>query len=309
KVDVRAVLKTVVFLADGKPVGICLRGDRQLNEVKLKNHLGANELVPAEAEDIKAMGSVAGFVAPLHLKNTTILWDRSVLTGEKWITGSNRADYHCLDFVPEPERESFDFALAVAGDPSPAGDGLLKEMKGIEVGHIFKLGRKYTDAFQISVLDENGKAIIPTMGCYGVGVNRTLATVIEQWHDDAGIKWPISAAPFEVCLIDIARQPEEKAQAEALYTALCTAGVDVFWDDRDARPGIKFNDADLIGYPIRITMGKSYFQNGELEVNDRSRDESHKWTGNTEELLEKILKLRTELYALLEQRVQQSLMD
>lgn len=302
KVPETSILKTVLYSAGQQAVAVCLRGDREINEIKLANHLGGAVPVPATPEQIQSLGSVMGFIGPLGLsKDVRILWDQSLTAGgPEWIIGANEAEYHCGGCVLDPARESVDLALARAGDPSPAGDGELKEMKGIEVGHIFKLGKKYTEAFKVSVQGEDGKPVTPVMGTYGVGVNRTMATIIEQWHDDKGVRWPISAAPYEVALVSIAKGDEELAKAREFYEALVAAGCDVLWDDRSARPGVKFADAELIGYPIRLTMGKSYFQDGELEVVRRSNGEQLKWSGDVAALVESVLKLRSELYAELE---------
>ena len=302
EISATEILKIVMYMADEKPVAVCIRGDRDVNEVKLMNQLGATVLAPATAEQIKAAGSVIGFIGPLGLaKDVRLLWDLSLTAGgPEWVVGANEAEYHLGGCVLDPDRASVDLALAIAGDPSPAGDGVLKEMKGIEVGHIFKLGKKYTDAFQISVQGEDGRPLTPVMGCYGVGVNRTMATIIEQWHDDKGIRWPISAAPYEIALVSITKSDDEAAQARAFYEALMAAGCDVLWDDRDMRPGVKFNDAELIGYPIRLTMGKSFFQDGELEVQLRAKNEQSKIKGDAAELVQAVLRMRTELYAELE---------
>ena len=298
-----AILKMVLYYVDGNPVAVAIRGDRDVNEIKLGNHLGANEIVPATAAQVQALGSVVGFIGPVGLPDSVrILWDLSLTAGSQadWITGANEAEYHVGGLVLDAGRESVDLALARAGDPSPAGDGVLKEMKGIEVGHIFKLGRKYTEAFKISVQGEDGKPVTPTMGCYGIGINRTMATIIEQWHDDRGIRWPIAAAPFEIALVSIAKGDEELAQAREFYDALMAAGLDVLWDDRPLRPGVKFNDAELIGYPIRLTMGKSYFQDGELEVQLRGSGEQLKIKGDLKQLVAEVKDLRSKLYAELE---------
>lgn len=297
-----AILKTVVYYADEEPVAVCMRGDREVNEIKLSNYLGAGTLVPASPDQIKAIGSVIGFIGPIGLTgDVRLLWDLSLSAGgPEWIIGANETEYHLGGCVLDPQRESVDLALARAGDPSPAGDGILKEMKGIEVGHIFKLGKKYSDAFKITVQGEDGRPLTPVMGSYGVGVNRTMATIIEQWHDDKGIRWPISAAPYEIALVSIAKGDDEMEKARAFYDALIAAGCDVIWDDRGTRPGVKFNDAELIGYPIRLTMGKSYFQDGELEVNERAKGTQSKWEGDIPALVESVLKLRNELYAELE---------
>ncbi|MCR9144505.1 MAG: proline--tRNA ligase [bacterium] len=297
-----AILKTVLYYADGKPVAVCLRGDRDVNEIKLSNHLDGATVLPATPQQIKELGSVIGFIGPLGLsKDARIVWDLSLTEGgPEWIVGANEAEYHCGGCVLDPARESVDLALAQAGDPSPAGDGVLKEIKGIEVGHIFKLGKKYTEAFKVTVQGEDGRPLTPVMGCYGVGVNRTMATIIEQWHDDKGILWPISAAPYEIALVSIAKGEDEIAKAREFYEALTAAGCDVLWDDRPARPGVKFGDAELIGYPIRLTMGKGYFQDGELEVVRRADGEQLKCSGDTAALVGQVLKLREELYAELE---------
>ena len=149
----------------------------------------------------------------------------------------------------------------------------MNERRGIEVGHIFKLGYKYTKSMNLTVLDEKGKAVYPIMGCYGIGVNRTMAAVVEQNYDEKGILWPISVAPFHVHLVGIAKADDEIAAVEEMYTLIRASGIDVLFDDRRVSPGIKFADADLIGIPIRVTVGKSFFQNGEIEIKLRRQSE------------------------------------
>jgi prolyl-tRNA synthetase len=191
--------------------------------------------------------------------------------------------------------ERTDLASAVEGDPAPNGDGKLIEVKGIEVGHIFKLGNKYTKAFSVSVLDEKGKSVIPTMGCYGIGVNRTLAAVIEQNSSESGIVWPLSAAPFEMVLVSIAKKPEDIEKIEKVYKSLVDAGCDILWDDRDERPGVKFSDADLIGFPIRITVGKTFIENGSVEVQIQGESDKRTLTGSLSEITDTITELRAVL--------------
>ena len=301
KVPASAIAKTVLYRADETLVGVVLRADRQVNEVKLKNALGAISLEPASEADIVSLGSVPGYIAPLGLGDTRLLWDASLNTAPEFVIGSNQKDHHCRGFVPNPSRESQDLALAVAGDPSPTGDGLLREMKGIEVGHIFKLGYKYTKAFNVSVLGEDGRPVVPIMGCYGIGVNRSMATIIEQWHDEKGIRWPISAAPFELCLVGIARGEDEQARVREVYEGLLAAGCEVLWDDRDARPGVKFNDAELIGFPLRLTLGKGYFEKGEAELSLRQSGEQRKLTGDVASVVRGVLLAREELHRELRQ--------
>jgi prolyl-tRNA synthetase len=150
----------------------------------------------------------------------------------------------------------------------------MDERKGIEVGHIFKLGYKYTKSMELTVLDENGKAVHPIMGCYGIGINRTMAAVIEQHNDEKGIVWPMTVAPFQVHLVGIAKTEDEIAAVDEIYETLAGAGVEVLYDDRKASPGVKFADADLIGMPVRVTVGKSYFKDGEIEVKLRGESEA-----------------------------------
>ncbi|MBU44358.1 MAG: proline--tRNA ligase [Spirochaetaceae bacterium] len=298
------LLKSVLYRTESGLVFIGIRGDRDINEVKLKNHLGCSELEPASDKDFEKIGSVAGSAGPFGLKqadNLKLLFDLSALTRPTWITGGNARDLHVKGFwlTDEQRKAAVDLALAVDGDPSPAGDGPLKAMRGIEVGHIFKLGRKYTDAFKMTVLDPDQKPITPIMGCYGVGINRTMATVIEQSHDDKGIIWPISVAPFEICLVSITKTEEEKGRAQEVYEAFLNRGLDVLWDDRDLRPGVRFNDAELLGYPIRITLGKFFFQEDQAELQVRKTGEAKKVEAGKDfqGLIQEVESIRNQLLA------------
>ncbi|MBI3395936.1 MAG: proline--tRNA ligase, partial [Spirochaetia bacterium] len=181
KVEPTAILKTLVYKADDGFAAAMLRGDRQINEVKLKNKTGAVELRAATPEEIESLGTVAGYIGPQGIPETVAMfWDMSLSTGQEWVVGANDRDHHCTGYMLPDGLELVDLALAVAGDPSPAGDGKLTAVKGIEVGHIFKLGDKYTKAFDVKVLDEGGRPVTPLMGCYGIGVTRTIAAIIEQ---------------------------------------------------------------------------------------------------------------------------------
>ena len=279
-----------------------LRGDREINEAKLRNHLQVQELRPASLEETKKLKLVAGFIGPLlseeELAKILILWDHSVKTGETFVIGANEKDYHYMDYIPNPKIKSYDLALARAGDPVPSrsGKGKLKEMRGIELGHIFKLNQKYSAAFGMKVLNQKGKESIPFMGCYGIGINRALATIIEQHHDEKGICWPISAAPFEILLLSICKSQEELKKAGLFYEALLKAGCETLWDDRDIGPGVKFKDAELIGFPIRVTMGKNYFTSGILEVQLRATAKEEKIEGNIEALVQKVIALKKGLW-------------
>jgi len=298
KVEVRSVLKSVLYEADGEPILVCLRADRDVNEIKLKNVLDGKEAAAGSDALFATIGSVAGFIGPSGLDpSVRVLYDQSTLYGTEWVTGANEQDHHLTGFVIPEEAERFDLALAREGDLSPAGDGVLHEIKGIEVGHIFKLGYKYTEAFDVTVLDENGRPVRPIMGCYGIGVNRTMAAIIEQNYDEQGIIWPIPVAPFEICLVGIAKGEEDEAKVNAIYEAFIAAGLDVLYDDRPLRPGVKFSDAELIGFPIRITAGKTYFEKGSLELQIRSSGEKRLLEGSIEEVIREIRQVRETLYA------------
>ncbi len=286
-----------------KLVMILIRGDRQLNETKLKNYFQAIEVYPASEKDFEEIGSVVGYAGPMNLNTSIpILYDLSVATRKSWITGANEKHYHIENFHPVLIDKNWsqylvDLAIAKAGDLDPNGKGVLKEIRGIEVGHIFKLGQKYTKAMDFSLLGLDQKRIYPLMGCYGIGINRTMATIIEQNHDDKGIQWPISVAPFEIVLIDIAKNQEEKDQVEEIYDSLLKEHFEVLWDNRDVRPGVKFIDSELIGFPIRITIGKNYFENQEIELYIRKTDQ--KYLVPKQELISKLQSIREFLFSLL----------
>ncbi|TGK78009.1 proline--tRNA ligase [Leptospira montravelensis] len=270
------LLKAVALWADGTYVLVFLEGDRELNENKLKNHLACNELRPMGPVEMEKLGLVPGFIGPGFPKSETlkVFVDSLIDWNFGYISGANEVDYHIagvklVNFFKEEEVTKIDVSQAKVGDPCPnCGTGLTAE-KGIEVGHIFKLGQKYSKAFDITVLNDKGKATTTTMGCYGIGVNRCMATVIEQCNDDKGIFWPVSIAPFTVCLVSIAKNPDDIAKIDSIYKALVAAGIEVLWDDRDLGPGFKFKDSELIGFPIRLTLGKGFLEKGEITILDR----------------------------------------
>ena len=271
-------LKSLIYLADGKPVMAVVPGDREINEVKLKNALGAFEVELAPdsvVEDVT--GAPVGFAGPVTKKKIRAIFDPAISNAHNAITGANERDRHFAGVNPERDfqiTEQADITSAVKGDACPRCGAAMNERKGIEVGHIFKLGYKYTKSMNLTVLDESGKAVHPIMGCYGIGVNRTMAAVIEQHNDEKGIVWPMTVAPFQAHLVGIAKTDEETAAVDEIYDMLSGAGIDVLYDDRRASAGVKFADADLIGMPIRVTVGKSYFKDGEIEVKLRSESEA-----------------------------------
>ena len=276
----KAVFLIGTINGEDKFIFAVLRGDHELNETKLANVVKAQALRPATDEEITAVGAVPGYASPMAVKNTIVVADKAIAKGTNFVSGANEEGYHCLnvnvrrDFEPDIVT---DLIAVEKGMPCPECETPLNSTRGIEVGNIFKLGTKYSDSMGAKVLDENGKMQPLVMGCYGIGVGRLLACIIEAHHDDHGIIWPISVAPFEVQIVVLTgRKPAgELEAAEKLYGQLKAAGLDVLLDDRDERAGVKFNDADLIGIPIRLTVGSRGLANGQVEMklrheNDRS---------------------------------------
>jgi prolyl-tRNA synthetase len=274
-------LKTLMVEgADGAVAAMILRGDHELNAVKAQKLEGvANPLRMAAAERVReAAGSDLGSLGPVGFRGT-IYVDHAAAQRADFVCGANEKDVHLTGVnwgrdLPFPE--SVDIRNVVPGDPSPTGNGTLQIARGIEVGHIFQLGQLYSQAMQASVLDEQGKAVTMFMGCYGIGVTRVVAAAIEQNHDANGIIWPEPLAPFNVIVVPINYQKSERVRraADQLYEDLGAAGVDVLLDDRDARPGVKFADAELIGIPHRLVVGDRSLDTGKLEYRHRRDSES-----------------------------------
>ena len=250
-------------------VCVLIRADLEVNEAKLAGALKAAEVVLAEDEEIRAVaGAPHGFVGPVTVK-CPVVQDLSVNDMHDAIAGAGKEGFHIKHVEPGRDYTAWlntDVRTVVAGDKCPSCGGTFYTRKGNELGHIFKLGKKYTESMGVTYLDKNGKASVPTMGCYGIGVDRVLASVIEANHDDKGIIWPMSLAPYKVCIVPIKYKDAMKDAADKLYAALVAAGVEVLLDDRDERPGVKFNDADLIGFPIRITVGEKNLPNVEVKL-------------------------------------------
>ena len=261
-------------------LALVLRGDHQLNEIKVEKLDGiAVPLRMASPEQVKqACGAEPGSVGPVGL-NIRVIADRSAAAAADFICGANVDGKHLTGVnwgrdLPEPELA--DLRNVVEGDRSPDGKGSLTITRGIEVGHIFQLGQKYSEALNCAALDENGRSQILTMGCYGIGVSRVVAAAIEQNHDERGIVWPAPLAPFQVALVsmNMQRSPEVAEASAKLYAELLAAGVDVLWDDRDARPGVKFADIELIGIPHRVVVGDRGLAAGTVEYRGRREAES-----------------------------------
>ncbi len=274
------LVKTLIFLADEKPVAVLMRGDHDLNEVKLKNVLGVQQMDMADAETVKNItGADVGFAGPVGLpSDMTIVGDLAIADMKNFITGANRTDAHLVGVNWQRDAalpKLFDLRVITEKDPCPRCGGRIEIKKGIEVGHIFKLGTKYSEIMGATFLDANGKEKPIIMGCYGIGVGRTVAAAIEQNHDDKGIVFPGPLAPFDVIISVInVKDNEMMAAADKIYRELTENGLDVLLDDREERPGVKFKDAELIGIPVRITVGKKLKEKGMVEFTIRSTGET-----------------------------------
>ncbi|MCJ7590274.1 MAG: proline--tRNA ligase [Woeseiaceae bacterium] len=279
-ISAEQTLKTLIVEGNNGPIALALRGDHELNAVKAQKIPGvASPLTMASPESIvKATGCGPGFVGPIGL-DIPIYYDHATLGMGDFVCGGNEKDTHYTgaNFGRDLESpQTVDIRNVVAGDRTPGGKGTLSIARGIEVGHIFQLGTQYSEAMNATVQDPEGKNQIMSMGCYGIGVTRIVGAAIEQNHDDAGIIWPASIAPFDVVLVPINmhRSDDLKVAAEALYAELTERGFEVLFDDRDVRPGVKFADAELIGIPHRLVISDRGLAAGELEYRHRSDTES-----------------------------------
>ncbi len=278
-----AFVKSLVYVADGKPVMVCVHGDRDVNEVKLKRFLDAKTLALADFETIvKASGANAGSVGPVNPADASvrIVADSALKGATGLLVGANKDDYHLknVDLARDTKLTDADFAdlvISAAGDLCPVCGKPIVIRRGIEVGQVFKLGTKYTKAFEAVFKNDKLESRTMIMGCYGVGVSRTLQAVIEQSHDKDGIVWPASVAPYQVVIENLDPETVEvTAVADRLEADLEAAGIDVIVDDRAERPGVKFKDADLIGFPVRVVVGAKGLANGGIEVKRRDQDKS-----------------------------------
>jgi prolyl-tRNA synthetase len=275
-------LKTLIVAgSDGTPRALLLRGDHELNAIKAQKLPGvASPLRMASAAEVQAAtGCAPGSIGPVGLTALPVYADHAALVMADFVCGANEEDVHYTGANwgrDLPEAAAADLRNVVPGDPSPSGRGSLRIVRGIEVGHIFQLGRKYSAAMNATVLDEAGSAMPMLMGCYGIGVTRIVAAAIEQNHDQHGIIWPDPIAPYHVCLVplNLQKSPRVRSVADALYAQLCAAGIDVLYDDRDARPGVKFADAELLGIPHRVVVGERGLEAGTLEYRHRRATDS-----------------------------------
>ena len=269
-------IKTLIYMADEKPVLALLRGDHQLNQSKLSAATGAGQLRAANDEEIfNLLGAHAGSLGAVGVEKDglQVLADEQLRGRARMTTGANRDGFHLrgVDVARDiPNAQFVDLREAQAGEQSPNGGGVLQASRCIELGHIFKLGNKYSRAMGATFLDQNGKTQIMEMGCYGLGVPRVMATLAETSRDERGVIWPANVAPFDVHLLQLERDEAMGAIAQRIYDALKARGIDVLWDDRNERPGAKFADADLFGVPQRVLIGKTTRESGQVEWKQRS---------------------------------------
>ncbi|MDR0908618.1 MAG: proline--tRNA ligase [Spirochaetaceae bacterium] len=280
KCDVKSSIKTLIYRTNNKDipfVAVCMRGDIEVNEVKLANLVDASEIGMASDEDAKRLCNASfGSLGPVGLKSMPIVADLSAAAVPVSVVGALEDGYHYKNAVYGRDWEAWkvaDVRTVKAGDLCPHCGGELYQKQGNELGHIFKLGYKYTKSMQVSYLDEEGKSQIPTMGCYGIGIDRTLASIIEEHHDDKGIVWPMSVAPFQVLIVPIKYEGAAKEAADTLAAKLEALGAEVLLDDRNERPGVKFNDADLIGIPLRVVIGDKGLANNPPQIELKKRSE------------------------------------
>lgn len=279
KLPVEKSMKAVAFQSEKGLILCFVRGDHEVNEIKVVNTVGVTEVEMAEPELLAQAGTVGGYMGPVGLdpKKVIIVVDQSVMKMHNICCGANDEGYHFLnvnpgrDFTPTYVA---DIRLMAEGDPCPHCGAPVKKARGIEVGQVFKLFTKYSQAMKATFLDENGKEQPMVMGCYGIGVGRTMAAAVEQNNDKDGMIWPAAIAPYQVLVVPVnVKDADSNAKAEAIYNELLDAGLEVVIDDRKERPGVKFKDADLIGYPLRVVVGPKTLQTGELEVKIRKSGE------------------------------------
>lgn len=283
QVPADTTMKAVVYRVEDLVILAMVRGDHEVNEISLQHAVDSDfELEPATPEDLERVGLVAGFISPVGLTatdNFKIVVDPSVMALKAAVGGANEKDMHYKNISPARDFDAESIIVATirmgtVEDPCPHCGGHLEMARGIEVGQVFKLGTKYSEAMNATFLDQNGRPAPMIMGCYGIGVSRTMAAIIEQSHDEDGMIWPRAVAPFEVVIVPINAKDEAlMTVANEVYGKLQAAGVDVLLDDRKDRAGVKFKDADLIGYPLRITISKTTIESGEIEIRTRKTGE------------------------------------
>ena len=285
-------IKAVFYSADGDIIIVAIRGDLEVNEIKLKNFLGVSELDMATDDQVKAAGLVAGYASPLGLEGIRRIADDSVQLGNNFVVGANKPNAHLVnanyprDFQVD---DILDIASARAGHACIRCGSELRISRGIEAGHVFKVGRGYSEKFDSKFLDSDGQEKTTTMGCYGIGVGRILGSAIEQNHDDRGVIFPPAIAPYQIHLVALnVANDDVREAAEKLYGSLVAAGRDVLFDDREESAGVKFNDADLLGMPLRVTVSPRSLQQGGVELKERYQDRNEARTVPVDDALSAI---------------------
>ena len=278
KVSPDRLVKTLLYRTPADEIiAVLIRGDHEANEIKINRFLGTTEIALANAETVSNVSSApVGFAGPVGLKGIRIIADHAIKAMRNFVAGGNKDDTHLINVNWDRDFsvEAFlDLRQARAGDRSPRSEDRLQEAKGIEVGHVFLLGTKYSKAMNATFLDADGRETLAIMGCYGIGVSRTAAAAIEQNHDDKGMVWPVPIAPFHVHLLPVTASEQVVKTAGMLYDSCADAGLEVLWDDRDERAGVKFNDADLIGAPFHLTIGDRGLAQGMVELKRRGTGE------------------------------------
>lgn len=298
--DIQHTLKSLIYKSvvgdEEEFIFVALLGDDKINEIKLKNYVSADHLSMATDNELLKLSLIKGYMGPVGLNNLRVVFDDQIRVNDSYVIGGNKEGYHQDNFsiskyYKEPELTSL--RMSQEGDLDASGNQI-KTCRGIEVGHIFQLGDKYTNALEATVLDQNGKAMYPLMGCYGIGVSRIMGAAIEQSHDEDGIIWPKAMSPFDVHFIGITKTEEYQNKAEEIYQSLKVAGMDVVFDDRKVGPGFKFKDADLLGVPLQVVLGERDFkETGKLNIINRKTKE--KVSVDESELVQKIQELMEKL--------------
>lgn len=274
-VDSKRCIKTLVYMADNEPIVVLMLGEYEANDVKIQKVHPCNDIRMATDEEIALTFKASpGSLGPVGIKDIPVYADFQLEGRQNLVCGANEDAYHFVNVCLDRDANIagyYDLRMMEEGEPSPDGKGVIALTRGIEVGQIFKLGTKYSEALGATVLDENGKSVPIIMGCYGIGVSRTMAAAVEQNFDDKGIIWPKEIAPYHVIVIPVnSKNEEQMAIAESIYKELQEAGIEVVLDDRKERAGVKFNDADLIGFPIRVTVGKNTPETNKVEFKLRT---------------------------------------
>ncbi|MCL2140168.1 MAG: proline--tRNA ligase [Dehalococcoidia bacterium] len=278
RISANQTLKAVLYHIDGEVIFVVVRGDLDVNEIKLKKVLNSSNLRLASDDEVKNAGIIAGSASPIGLRDIRIVADESIASGTNYVVGANKKGYHFknANYPRDFQAEVIaDIAKAKAGDTCHICGGTLRTIRGMEVGHVFKLGISISEKIEASYADENGELHPIIMGCYGIGIGRLMAAIIELNHDDKGIIWPLNVAPFQIYLCPLFMDnPVIKEKAECLYNELIDSGYEVLFDDRTESPGVKFNDADLLGIPLRITISPRSLEKGSAEIKLRQQAKS-----------------------------------